>query len=238
MRKILPYCLILLVLAPVFLNQAVIGQDKPLNEEDKKYYQYSIDQLSKANEKLQAELAVKDSLIAQFRAEIRRLYTQIDAMKYQPAAVSPVTSVSSAPSQPKTKPVKETKSVSTEVPDDLQQLYNKALEEFKQKRYPKALELFQTLIERDRNHKLADNCQYWIGETYYATKDYQKALIEFEKVFSYASTNKDDDAQLKLGLCYIRMNDNASAKRELTRLLSNYPDSEYTELARRLLEKL
>ena len=98
--------------------------------------------------------------------------------------------------------------------------------------------MFQALIQRDMNNALSDNCQYWIGEGYFGLKDYQKAVIEFEKVFSYSNTNKDDDAQLKLGITYIRMGQKEDARRELTRLLSNYPNSEFTALARKLLEEL
>jgi outer membrane protein assembly factor BamD (BamD/ComL family) len=34
------------------------------------------------------------------------------------------------------------------------------------------------------------------------------------------------------------MGDKESAKRELTRLLSNYPNSEYTERARKILQEM
>ena len=116
--------------------------------------------------------------------------------------------------------------------------YQAAYDAFNQGSYDRALTRFTNLLQRSRDNSLSDNAQYWIGECYYAKKDYNKALIEFEKVFTFAKSNKKDDAQLKLGLCYLRMNDKESAHRELTRLLSKYPDSEFTTLGRKLLRDL
>jgi len=116
--------------------------------------------------------------------------------------------------------------------------YKTALSYFNQRQNDKAIILFQEILDKSRNHSLADNCQYWLGECYYSKALYQKAIVEFEKVFTYTVSNKEDDAQLKLGLCYMRLQDRENAKRELTRLISRYPNSEFVDLARRLLKDL
>ena len=116
--------------------------------------------------------------------------------------------------------------------------YQTALDAFNTGKYDRALVRFQALLSRSKDDALADNAQYWIGECYYGMKDYNKALIEFEKVFTFPKSNKKDDAQLKIGLCYIRLDDKENAQRELTRLLSKFPDSEFTTLGRKLLREL
>lgn len=116
--------------------------------------------------------------------------------------------------------------------------YQAALNAFNTGKYDRALTRFKALLERSKDDALSDNAQYWIGECYYGMKDYNKAVIEFEKVFTFPKSNKKDDAQLKLGLCYIRLNDKDSAHRELTRLLSKFPNSEFTTLGRKLLREL
>ena len=85
---------------------------------------------------------------------------------------------------------------------------------------------------------LSDNCQYWIGESYYGLRNYNQAIAEFEKVFSFANSNKIDDAQLKLGVCYLRLGDKAQARNEFDRLLSAYPSSEYKPVAQRYIARL
>ncbi len=84
---------------------------------------------------------------------------------------------------------------------------------------------------------MSDNCQYWIGESYYDMGNYEQAIISFEQVFSFTNSNKDDDAQLKLGICYHKLNNQEKAKEEFQRLITYYPDSEYVSIARSYLNK-
>ena len=96
---------------------------------------------------------------------------------------------------------------------------------------------FNYLIQVDSNHDLADNCQYWIGEVYYALTDYTRSMKEFEKVFSFPGTNKSDDAQFKMGLCYLNIGQIEKAKKEFTNLLEFYPNSEYYKRAQDYLSQ-
>lgn len=116
--------------------------------------------------------------------------------------------------------------------------YQIALNGYYSKRYREAIKMFNELLSIDTNNSLSDNCQYWIGECYYALRDFKKAIIEFEKVFTFIRNNKEDDAQLKLGLCYINLRDKERARSELNRLLTNYPNSEYVQKAKSFLGSL
>ena len=75
-----------------------------------------------------------------------------------------------------------------------------SLGHFQNQEFSKAISGFETLVSSDATNDLADNSQYWLAECHYSKKDFKKAIIEFEKVFTYAGTDKDDDAQLKIGL--------------------------------------
>ena len=96
---------------------------------------------------------------------------------------------------------------------------------------------FRFLIQSDSNHDLADNCQYWIGEVYYSLKEYNRSIKEFEKVFTFPGTNKGDDAQFKLGLCYVNIGQIENAKKEFKNLLEFYPNSEYYKRSQETLKK-
>ena len=98
--------------------------------------------------------------------------------------------------------------------------------------------MFSALLGSNVRQSLADNCQYWIGECYYALKNYDQAIVEFEKVFRYSNSNKSDDALLKLGLTYLRLNKPAAAKSQFELLIANHPRSEFVDLAQRHIDKL
>jgi len=116
--------------------------------------------------------------------------------------------------------------------------YEETLSLFNRRQYARAAERFEALLGSNPLHPLADNCQYWIGECNFALKKYPQAIVEFQKVFSYAATEKGDDAQLMVALAFLRMGDARTARREFQRLLTYYGHSEYTKKAQRYLAQL
>ena len=117
-------------------------------------------------------------------------------------------------------------------------LYMKSLGHFQNQDYDSAIKGFSELVNSDATNDLADNCQYWLAECYYSKKDFKRAIGEFVKVFNYAGTDKDDDAQLKLGLSYQSMGSIQKAKEEFQRLIDYFPGSEYYPKAKDALKKL
>ena len=116
--------------------------------------------------------------------------------------------------------------------------YQNALKEYRARRYLNAIQKFEDMLSKNNKHSLSDNCQYWIGESYYGLAKYQQAIMAFEKVFAFTNTNKNDDAQLKLGLCYIKMDDKERAKVSFQKLIDNYPTSEFVSLAKRFISQM
>ena len=97
---------------------------------------------------------------------------------------------------------------------------------------------FKELLASNKSHDLSENCQYWMGEAYFATGQYDVALAEFKKVFGYPNEKKEDDAQLKIGICYIKLDDNAKAKKELQIYIDQYPRGEFVTKAKSYLTQL
>jgi len=121
---------------------------------------------------------------------------------------------------------------------EFREKYIEGLSLYQNSDYKQSLEIFQDLIVIDKNHDLSDNCQYWIGEIYYGNKDFRRSIKEFEKVFNFKDSNKSDDSQYKLGLCYINIGNKSRAKDEFQRLIDLHPNSEYFQKARQWLLKL
>jgi len=138
----------------------------------------------------------------------------------------------------KAAPAAETRTTSKLSKEDYRAKYQNAYSEYSKKKYQKAISLFTDIIESNPEGDLSDNAQYWIGESYYGLKNYTRAIVEFEKVFTFKESNKDDDAQLKLGLCYLNLGQRDKAREEFQRLVDFYPDSDYKSKAVEYLRQL
>ena len=58
-------------------------------------------------------------------------------------------------------------------------LYDAAQAELQRKNFAAAEENFQRIIDDYPHYKLRPNAYYWLGETFYARKDYNKAAMAF-----------------------------------------------------------
>ena len=63
-----------------------------------------------------------------------------------------------------------------------------------------------------------------------------ESINEFSKVFEFADSNKLDDAQYKIILCYINLGDYILAEESLNKLKNNFPNSEYIDKANKLIK--
>ncbi|MFH0920766.1 MAG: tetratricopeptide repeat protein [Fibrobacterota bacterium] len=116
--------------------------------------------------------------------------------------------------------------------------YRQAQSFFNAAQYLNAVVAFKDALKSAPNGKFADNCQFWIGESYFKLGQYAYAVAGYKKVFSYAQTDKADDAQMRIAVCYSRLGDNEQAVVEFKNLLQNYPQSEYADEARKSLKQL
>ncbi|MBD3287781.1 tetratricopeptide repeat protein [candidate division KSB1 bacterium] len=116
--------------------------------------------------------------------------------------------------------------------------YDDALNYFHNGEYQIAATTFKRLLHENPNSPLADNCQYWIGECRFAQGKYYQAIVEFEKVFMFNSTDKHDDAQIMMGLAYMKAGQVQQARTDFTWLLACYEGSEYYQRALRYMNEL
>ena len=123
-------------------------------------------------------------------------------------------------------------------PAEYKKQYIESLTQYQNGNYEAAIKGFSSLVMSDPAHELADNSQYWLSECYYSQKNYKRSVAEFEKVFTFPGTDKDDDAQLKIGLAYQSMGNAEKAKAEFQRFVDYFPGSEYFEKAKEALRQL
>lgn len=116
--------------------------------------------------------------------------------------------------------------------------YKLASDFFYARDYEKAIRQYEKIIKDFPNGTYADNSVYWKGESHFALGNYAKAIAAYQKVFTYANSEKSDDSQFKIALGYARMGDRKQAITEFEKLISLYPDSEYMGRAKQELRKL
>jgi tol-pal system protein YbgF len=110
--------------------------------------------------------------------------------------------------------------------------YEKALAILREGRYADAATVFSQFLTRYPGSTYADNASYWLGETYYVSRDFDRALASFGKlVENYPQSPKLPDARLKIGFIHYEKKDWASARRELDGLVADHPGSTAARLA-------
>lgn len=125
-----------------------------------------------------------------------------------------------------------------EVDSEIGRQYQEALDDYYTRRYDSAIDKFSALLSRNDNHSLADNCQYWIGESYFAKGDFYQAAAEFNKVYTFSDGNKQDDAQLMIGLSFMKAGEKDLALQELGDLINFSKNKESVKRAERYLRQL
>jgi len=200
-------------------------------------------ELSQRLDALHAELRMQQGRIEELQNENeklkrqqRDLYTDLDKRLQAShesggsaagAAAAATTDAESAPA-PTAKPVAGE-----------QAMYTRAFEALKAKDYAAATEGFRSLAATYPDGELADNTQYWLGETYYVTQEYDHAAAAFQRVLTgWPSSRKVPDAMLKLGYTQIEQKKVAAGRTTLQELVDRYPDSDAAKLAADRLGKL
>ncbi|BBL71214.1 tol-pal system protein YbgF [Methylogaea oryzae] len=81
-----------------------------------------------------------------------------------------------------------------------QQAYQKAFDSVKEGRYKEGIGLFKSFLSSYPTDESAPNAQYWLGECYYVTQDFNGAREAFRKLLdAYPKSPKAADALLRLG---------------------------------------
>jgi len=120
-----------------------------------------------------------------------------------------------------------------------QAAYAQAFDALKNANYAVAITGFKQYLASYPTSDLADNAQYWLGEAYYVTRDYDNAAVAFRAVGErWPNSRKAPDALVKLGFTQYELKHYAEARAALTQVTQRYPDSEAARLAADRLKRL
>jgi tol-pal system protein YbgF len=117
--------------------------------------------------------------------------------------------------------------------------YVKAFGLFSASDYAGAIKGFEAFIRANPGSEYAGNARYWIGECYYARKEYNKARAAFQSLIDgYPASGKVPDAMLKLAYSLLAMNELTQGRRVLDELVSQYPGSQAAASAQERLNSI
>jgi tol-pal system protein YbgF len=134
---------------------------------------------------------------------------------------------------------KETLSEIKGVSTGMGTLYKDAYETFHRGDLEGARRKFEAFLKQYPNTELSDNAQFWIGETYYLKKDFERAILEYEKaVVKYPEGDKIPAALFKQALAFLELGDKTNARNLFKRVIEKYPFSDQAEIAKKKLETI
>ena len=117
--------------------------------------------------------------------------------------------------------------------------YRKAIMSYGRGAYAEARAAFQGVLDADPTGDLADNALFWIGETYFAARDYNNALRYYTRVTTdFADQNKAPDALYKTAVVYEKTSDLALARKTLQQVIERYPYSSSASMAKQVLQRI
>ncbi|MEB1528214.1 tol-pal system protein YbgF [Xanthomonas sp. WHRI 7945] len=117
--------------------------------------------------------------------------------------------------------------------------YNVAFDALKAGKYVDSANLFQSFLELYPNGVYAPNALYWLGESYYATKNFPLAEAQFRDLIGrYPTHDKASGALLKLGLSQYGEGHAQEAEQTLQQVISQYPGSDAARTAQDRLQSI
>ena len=115
-------------------------------------------------------------------------------------------------------------------------LYKSGLKAIKDGKTKEARNIFASYLTDFPDGPLANNAQFWIGESFYDEGDYERSIIEYDDVIrKYPGGGKVPAALLKQGMAFEKIKDKKTAKVLYNKLIKEYPESDESKTAKKLL---
>ena len=123
--------------------------------------------------------------------------------------------------------------------DAIKRDYEAAWRLVDKKDYKAAIGRFKDFLKKYPKSNLAGNAQYWIGESHYALREFDQAIIEFDAVRrKYPQGQKVPAALLKQGFAFAELGEKVNARLVLQDVVEKYPNSAEAAKAKLRLKAL
>ena len=214
-------------------NQAIIGLHNQIEELRREF--------SKLNG--QIEVLAYDIKLSQNRqkdfyidldSRLRRIEQTNVGSDTNPSVVEGVPAVPVAPAAPVSPAASAAPIISDTVAADAENSdYQEAFNMFKIGRFKGAVSKFKSFIENYPTSKLLPSSHYWIGNSYYAMRDFKRAIfVQQELIKDFPGSDKVPDAMLNISSSQKEINFITASQKTLKDLITKYPISEAAKKAK------
>lgn len=212
-------------------------------DENNRLVRRTVERDTKTQDGISADMTDMQYRISKLDTDVKRINAYLNL---EPAAAAPSQTPEEKPTVPIAKPepsVPATKPPATvpEKPEAAseQQIYDGSMALYRQEKYEEAAAGFKNFVAKYPKSELADNAQFWEGESYMALKQYEQAILAFQRVIkNYPKGNKVPNAILRQALAFYEINDKTSSKLLLKKLISQYPKSNEAKIAEAKLKTM
>lgn len=120
-----------------------------------------------------------------------------------------------------------------------QQAYRDAFELLKGGQFTQASTALSKFLAEYPSGRFTDNAWYWLGESYYVSREFGPSLKAFEQLLvDFPDSPKRSHAMLKIGFIHDEEGRKDQARQVLADLLKTYPQSTAASLAEKRLKRL
>lgn len=220
-------------------TEAVLGQIDRRTREQSAEQGRQLTALSARVDTLTTELARVAARLDQLSQRVETLSREVSS---RPGALAPGAPTSPAPASPSTPRASGGPTA--------EQAYQAAYLDFSKGNYPLAIAGFREFVRRYPDAPLADQAQYWVGESLFsqaraslaagqtdkATRELEQAVQEFRRVaLNYPRGERAPTALYKEALALLELKQTKLAQARLQYLIDNFPQSEEAPLAKERL---
>lgn len=118
-------------------------------------------------------------------------------------------------------------------------MYDTAWADYTNGQWVLAIEGFEAYLKTFPRSELADDAQFYIGQTHYADGQFPASVEAFEQVLlNYPDGDVVPEASYKRGLALDRLGEAERARQAFELVVANYPDSTMATLAQQALDRL
>ncbi len=119
-----------------------------------------------------------------------------------------------------------------------QTVYAQSFDALKAGSYSVAITGFKDFLTSYPSSPLAENAQYWLGEAYYVTRDFDSASGAFRNVLQkWPDSRKAPDALLKLGYTQLEQKKITEGRATLQLVVQRFPNTDAAKLATERLQR-
>ncbi len=118
-------------------------------------------------------------------------------------------------------------------------MYETAFADYASGQWTLAISGFEGFLKTFPKSELADEAQFYIGETHYAAGRFQDAINAYNQVIqNHAGTNAVPDAHYKRGMAQDRLGQTDAARASWELVIKDFPETDAARMAKQNLDRL